>query len=574
MHSLGWGTFMILCAVSIAFFVTLGWYETKRKSTFFSRDKKNQPMTIVALTNRVKQCLYELSHHQMLDISIDEEQYKRRIQQRAELRRVLKDCSTGSIQDKKYVKNLISDVLIRSFCLTENDFNEVIPFEQRQLLTIKDKFEILFYVYQQKFQMNALTVLIEKYNLATIRYDEEHETHCYEITTKHIDHIFKKEYSPLSARQKRDIIVQRIYQHYKGFSVIDDIRDQRIDGVSGGVSGTDGIDSVWIFYQGKSVHLSFLSFGTKQELQRVCQNVYKYNHPGQLSARNGYKINEMQDGSRVVVVRPPFCETWAFFIRKFDIPNATLEQLVTGNNAQLPIELLKYLMKGSRITAITGDQGSGKTTLLMAMIKYIYAFYPLRVQETAFELQLRKMYTRRNILTFRETECITGQQGLDLQKKTDGAVHILGEVASDEVATWMIQMAQVASLFTLFTHHAKTLDDLIFSLRNALLKTGMFHQENIAQEQVVRVIQFNVHLRKNMDGHRYIERITQCLPCDGVDKKYVHKNIVAYENDTYVAVSPMCCTTISTMKQQMTERDVTQFQHFLKQHWEESNFVC
>ena len=37
--------------------------------------------------------------------------------------------------------------------------------------------------------------------------------------------------------EKTDIIVQRIYQHYKGFSVVDEIRDQRIDGVSGGVSG-------------------------------------------------------------------------------------------------------------------------------------------------------------------------------------------------------------------------------------------------------------------------------------------------------------------------------------------------
>ena len=33
--------------------------------------------------------------------------------------------------------------------------------------------------------------------------------------------------------------------------------------------------------------------------------------------------------------------------------------------------------------------------------------------------------------------------GLDVQKKTDGGVNILGEVATDPVAAWMIQMAQV-----------------------------------------------------------------------------------------------------------------------------------
>ena len=42
------------------------------------------------------------------------------------------------------------------------------------------------------------------------------------------------------------------------------------------------------------------------------------------------------------------------------------------------------------------------------------------------------------------------------KKKTDGSVNIIGEVATDPVASWMIQAAQVASKFTLFTHHAKT----------------------------------------------------------------------------------------------------------------------
>ena len=49
-------------------------------------------------------------------------------------------------------------------------------------------------------------------------------------------------------------------------------------------------DSIWIFFKGVSVRLAFLSFGTESELKRVCQNIYKYNNPGQLSDTNGYKI--------------------------------------------------------------------------------------------------------------------------------------------------------------------------------------------------------------------------------------------------------------------------------------------
>ncbi|WP_433744284.1 ATPase, T2SS/T4P/T4SS family [Paenibacillus amylolyticus] len=571
-----------------------------------ARIPEQESFTIDTLIEKVKNSLHELSHSQLADAGLHEEEYRRRINQRAEMRKALKGCVSGSISDKTYVKNLIGDLLTRSIGLNKSNVDEVILFAEPDLLTIQDRFEIVFYLYRQQFGVDALSRLIDTYDLGRLRMEEGTEDGgSYYISEEDIHYVFECEYRELGFREKIDIIVQRIYQHYKGFSVVDEIRDQRIDGVSGGVSGMldavhnmglqkpaswndlldqgleedtheeplSGMESVWIFYKGKSIHLAFLSFGSIQELKRVCQNIYKYNYPGQLSEASGYKVNEMKDGSRVVVVRPPFAESWAFFVRKFDIPNASLEQLITGNNADLPITLLQYLMKGSRITAVTGAQGSGKTTLLMAMVKHIYASYTLRVQEMAFELQLRRIYSRRNILSFRETEHISGQQGLDLQKKTDGTVNILGEVASDEVAAWMIQMSQVASLFTLFTHHAKTFRDLVFSLRNSLLKTGMFQHEHIAEEQVVSVINFDVHMKKDAEGRRYIERITECLPRanqgDNVEERagFTFRNIVEYRDGEYVATAPISSGCMLDMQEQMTLQDAEKFEQFMKQHW-------
>ncbi|WP_145148405.1 ATPase, T2SS/T4P/T4SS family [Paenibacillus xylanexedens] len=571
-----------------------------------ARIPEQESFTIDMLIEKVKNSLHELSHSQLADAGLHEEEYRRRINQRAEMRKALKGCVSGSISDKTYVKNLIGDLLTRSIGLNKSNVDEVIMFAEPDLLTIQDRFEIVFYLYRQQFGVDALSRMIDTYDLGRLRIEEGSEDGgSYYISEEDIQYVFECEYRELGFREKTDIIVQRIYQHYKGFSVVDEIRDQRIDGVSGGVSGMldtvhnmgfrkpaswndlldqgldddaheeplSGMESVWVFYKGKSIHLSFLSFGSIRELKRVCQNIYKYNYPGQLSEASGYKVNEMKDGSRVVVVRPPFAESWAFFVRKFDIPNASLEQLVTGNNADLPITLLQYLMKGSRITAVTGAQGSGKTTLLMAMVKHIYASYTLRVQEMAFELQLRRIYSRRNILSFRETEHISGQQGLDLQKKTDGTVNILGEVASDEVAAWMIQMSQVASLFTLFTHHAKTFRDLVFSLRNSLLKTGMFQHEHIAEEQVVSVINFDVHMKKDAEGRRYIERITECLPRanqgDSVEERagFSFRNVVEYRDGEYVATAPISSGCMMDMREQMTLQDAERFEQFMKQHW-------
>ncbi|WP_315372303.1 ATPase, T2SS/T4P/T4SS family [Paenibacillus xylanexedens] len=571
-----------------------------------ARVPEQESFTIDMLIEKVKNSLHELSHSQLADAGLHEEEYRRRINQRAEMRKALKGCVSGSISDKTYVKNLIGDLLTRSIGLNKSNVDEVILFAEPDLLTIQDRFEIVFYLYRQQFGVDALSRMIDTYDLGRLRMEEgTDDGGSYYISEEDIQYVFECEYRELGFREKTDIIVQRIYQHYKGFSVADEIRDQRIDGVSGGVSGMldavhnmglrkpaswndlldqglednaheeplSGMESVWIFYKGKSIHLSFLSFGSIRELKRVCQNIYKYNYPGQLSEASGYKVNEMKDGSRVVVVRPPFAESWAFFVRKFDIPNASLEQLITGNNADLPITLLQYLMKGSRITAVTGAQGSGKTTLLMAMVKHIYASYTLRVQEMAFELQLRRIYSRRNILSFRETEHISGQQGLDLQKKTDGTVNILGEVASDEVAAWMIQMSQVASLFTLFTHHAKTFRDLVFSLRNSLLKTGMFQHEHIAEEQVVSVINFDVHMKKDAEGRRYIERITECLPRanqgDSVEERagFTFHNVVEYRDGAYVATAPISSGSMVDMRDQMTLQDAEKFELFMKQHW-------
>ena len=62
-------------------------------------------------------------------------------------------------------------------------------------------------------------------------------------------------------------------------------------------------DSIWVFYRGKSIRMACIGFGSERELRRVCQNVYRFNKAGQLSENAPFKLNELSDASRVVVVR-------------------------------------------------------------------------------------------------------------------------------------------------------------------------------------------------------------------------------------------------------------------------------
>ena len=619
---------LILVVLIIAVFAV--YYTIKKKKEAPVETKINvddKTYTIEKMTEFVKKRLDEITKINLYDIGLSEEELKRRKNKKYELKKALKGCTYGDVNDKKYVKELIFDLLEKEYGVTETNISKAIPFDIPSLLTAQDKFDILLYVYKKDFGYEALTELIKKYNLGDLKYIEGETKPSYVITSNEIEDIYEKENVVLTFSDKLSVVVQRIYQHYKGYSSIDEVRDMNIDGVSGGVSGlpesflsqvaqTDGdylnqvaehkvpraCDSIWIFFQGKSIRLAFLSFGTEAELKRVCQNIYKYNIPGQLSDTNGYKINEMKDGSRVVVVRPSFSETWAFFVRKFDVKRATLEQLVRDPGKEDAIELLKYLVKGARITAITGEQGSGKTTLLMGMIENIYETMNIRVQETAFELHLRKIYPTRNILTFRETDTISGQEGLDVQKKTDGSVNIIGEVATDPVASWMIQAAQVASKFTLFTHHAKTFPNLVTALRNSMLRTGVFTDEKTAEEQVVQVLNFDIHQIKDFRGKRYIERITECIPIESkseynfdhrnektlegkfdkffdnatrffeksTDKKlYTYRNIMEYIDGEYVITNPISEQNLKEMRNNMDASDVEQFDKFVEKHWGE-----
>lgn len=581
--------------------------------------------TIEVLVQYIKQRLDEITKVNLYDIGLSEEELERRKNKKYELKKALKGCTYGDVNDKKYVKELISDLLYTEYGLTDVNISKVMPFDMPSRLTAHDKFDILLHEYKKSFGYEALTEFIKKYNLADLKYIEGETRPTHVITAEEIEEIYEKENLNLSFEDKLEIVTQRIYQKYKGYSSIDEIRDMNIDGVSGGVSGlpesflsqvaqTDSdylkqaleqkvpraCDSIWIFFQGNSIRLAFLSFGTEAELKRVCQNIYKYNNPGQLSDTNGYKINEMKDGSRVVVVRPTFSETWAFFVRKFDVKRATLEQIVLFEGREDVIEILRFLVKGARILAITGEQGCGKTTMLMAMIDAIYETMNLRIQETAFELHLRKIYPTRNILSFRETETISGQEGLDVQKKTDGSVNIVGEVATDPVAAWMIQSAQVASKFTLFTHHAKTFPNLVMALRNSLLKIGMFNDEKTAEEQVIGVLNFDIHLVKDFRGRRYIERITECIPVEEKNEYtfdhrkektlegkwnkfmdnatvfftkttnrelYQHRNIIEMKDDKFVFTNPISDTNIKEMRNNMNSADVEAFDELLERLW-------
>lgn len=189
--------------------------------------------TIEMMREFIKKRLDEITKINLYDIGLSEEELKRRKAKKYELKRALKGCTYGDVNDKKYVKELIFDLLLKEYGVTEINISRAIPFDVPSLLTAQDKFDILLYAYKKEFGYEALTQIIKKYDLATLKYIAGEAKPCYVITSDEINEIYEKEEIVLTFQDKLNIVVQRIYQYYKGYSSIDEIRDMNIDGVSG-----------------------------------------------------------------------------------------------------------------------------------------------------------------------------------------------------------------------------------------------------------------------------------------------------------------------------------------------------
>lgn len=596
-----WNLILITAiAATIIFYL---YYLLKRKETE-EEDVLHNPYDLNYLTECIKESFNQILNTNISEMNLKKEALAKREKLRAGLKKALRTCSYGNVGEKEYVKDYIKVLLQQKYHIDHENIERVIPFSKSDELSVNDKFDILLYMYKKEYGPLAMENLVEAYHLDEGKQTEEGLN--YEITCEDILKIYEMEQQELSYPDKMNLLAQKIYQSYKGHGAIDELRDMRIDGISGGVSGManepynyleeimreqpsnlrSNYESIWMFYHGKTIHLSFLGFETQRELERICKNIYRFNHPGQLSAANGYKVNDLYDGARVVVVRPPFAESWAFFLRKFDTaPNANIYELVTDKGAEDAIELMRWMIKGCQVIGVTGEQGCGKTTLLKALIRFIDPTYTLRIQELVFETHLRRIYPKRNIITFQETAEVSGQEALDLQKKTDGVVNILGEVASAPVASWVVQLSQVGTKMTMFTNHAMTTQKMIGYFRNALLSVNQFHNEKIAEEQVVEAINFDIHMMKDRNGKRYIERITEIIPNTteyhmenfslrtGIQKflnytmnqhSYELEDLLVYQEGRYVLQNPISEWKIEQIRKNLSEQEEAEFLAFLK----------
>lgn len=525
-------------------------------------------------------------------------------------RKQLKLCGLGDLSSKIFMKSWIMDLITQKYGINNENIDYAINFD---FPTTYDKFCIILYKYILEYKFDGLKHLIKENGIDKLQnvYDER----MYAFTPEDVDRIYEGNIygcaEKLAFEEKLEILVQRIYESSHGLSVIDEIRDQKCDGISIGVSGIPvdfiskindmniktgefkhypiSYESVWLYYEGKEINMSCLSFGSQRELERICKKVYKFNNYKQFTKSDGYIFNNMADFSRISVFRPPYAEGWGAFIRKFDI-DGDLETLITSDNSYIVKELIKYIVRGKENICLSGQQGVGKTTMLVGIVKQMYGNITLRIWESFFETFLRFKMPYRNIFTLREMEELNGERALDSLKKTNGQITIISEAAEDRMKAYIVKGALEAAESVMWTGHSETADDLVQSLRNACINVGIFKDEVKAEEQVLNILDWDIHLRKEADGFRHIERITEFIQVSrdeyskGTDQesfvsnatKFFEKktnagmyeaiNIIEYDRESkrYVVKNKISEKRYLDIKKNLIKDDISNFMEFIK----------
>lgn len=568
----------LLTGVSVALF-----YIFKGKVDY--EDKSGNVLSLDYLCEHFKKTISNIINMDIDGLNLNKKDLENRRLLKRSLSNSIRKCSQGDMNAKIIVLSRSKHILSNVLNIAEDTINEIIPFDNKDRLTAKDKFEIMMYMQKRSGNRRMFQGICDITNLDRLLEDSDGYYYC--ITDEDIHKAYDTIPHSLSLDDKLNIIAQRIYEETYGLSVVDLLvmEDMSIDSISGGVSGITTYnfrymeedilsgsyksswthDSVWIIYKGKPIHLKFLSFQSEVVISRICKNLAEYGRIGHITSAEGGIKTHLADGSRVTIFRPNNATQWAFFVRKFaNTASLKLEELIKDEGNTYPINVIKWAIHGCVNLFFSGDQNSGKTTYTRAAVREIDRRQPIRTLEADFELYLNDAYVDKNILGTRPSERLPFPKLIELLKSSDAHTVLFGETASLDHAKHLVNLLLAGTKRIITTGHWPTSDELVAYFVHALGGYGSASSED-TQSMVARLIHLDVHCVKDNDGHRRIDRITEIIPyemeekvpsdVEGIEgrlmeishylsiltrkKTYYTRDIVVYEDGRYKMINPI-----------------------------------
>ena len=111
---------IILAGGGIAYFVK----RNKNAEVEEEVQKDEKTYTLDEMRDYIKKRLDEITKVNLYDIGLSEEELKRRKNKKYALKKALKGCTYGDVNDKKYIKELIYDMLYNEYGVNETNVSK------------------------------------------------------------------------------------------------------------------------------------------------------------------------------------------------------------------------------------------------------------------------------------------------------------------------------------------------------------------------------------------------------------------------------------------------------------------
>lgn len=468
-------------------------------------------------------------------------------EQRRNVARCVRNCCGGNAGAREVVKDIIRNYLTRDRDFNEKNICRVIPFDRPKDVSARALAECMI-LHFDNGEDKGFKHLLDEYSLCTPKKDENGDLY-YDITEEDIRGTYSLCAIRPSFREQLDVLVQMLYEDLFGLGVVDVLNQQKgsIEEIQIGLTGIQqkvydykqGLvgtkdrkricyskDAVHIVLKGEIIRLSYLSFGTEDEKQRVIRNLIKGSEAGELTVKNPFIVVDTMDGRRVSVARPPMTDAWLGLVRKFDsITVSSLDEMYNDvKDGDIVTGTIKHLVRAGFPIAFTGEMAGGKTTLFRGAVKETAPHLCIRVIEAgSFELDTRQFLPGRNTMSMRVTDWTTEDDVLAFARKTTGNCFAIGEVNSLKMAVLTMAVSKI-SLQTLFSAHYTTTEEMVADFTNANLCKGGYTSEKFAEMDAVRALGFDIHIRKT-EGKRYIQYINEIVPEFDTEKGFSKTDI-------------------------------------------------
>ena len=533
--------FLMIIAIAATFVVVMAYLLFRKENK--SEEERIKKFSYDALRSDVRKYINGMISANMVGMGLSKKTLKNQEQQRIAVSGYVRNCCDDE-GAREALKELIRNYLSRERGVNESTINYAIPFHNSKAMSARQMMETMLYHLGEGKDLGFEKLYV---NYGWEEYAKSDECEIDEETVRRTWAMLSPS---LSFIECLNVLVQMIYADEFGKGVIDILAQQKesVEEVQFGLCGLpaktycykDEVlgaeengrraeyskDSIYTLVRGNILRLKFLSFETDDELQRVQNNLIKNSGAGELTVNNPLISIETPSGERISVSRPPATDAKTGFIRKFDAIRDTdmVRWCSSMKDGDLAAELVKQLTRAGMHITVTGEMTSGKTTVVRAMFKEIKKGLTIRtVESESLELNLRRFLKGRNVLALRVTDSTPEEDILAFIRKTSGQVFCVGEITSAPMANLYTNLVKISQQLLASAHYVET-EDMISDMVNAKLSIGGYTNERLAEMDVVRALQFDVHVAKR-NGVRYIQRINEIVPDFDMESRFSDEEI-------------------------------------------------